>query len=59
MIKLMKQSDIMKCPHYIISPDHYREDGSCKCDDAEERARMVRDWGYSWESFKGIPLREE
>lgn len=58
-ILIMRQSDIAKCPFYILVPEHYREDGTCKCNDAEERAKMIREWGYSPEDFKDIPLREE
>ena len=47
----MKQSDIMSCPHVIISPDHYRADGSCKCNDPAEQERMISEWGYSREDF--------
>lgn len=32
-IKVMQQSDIMKCPSYILLPEHYRDDGSCKHDE--------------------------
>jgi hypothetical protein len=31
---------------------HYRADGSCKCDDPVEQARMIREWGYSESDFK-------
>ena len=34
------------CPHAIWDPDHYREDGSCKCDDKSET--VLRQWGYRW-----------
>ncbi len=52
-VRLIKQSDIAACPQYIMVPTHYRPDGSCKCDDATERAMMIREWGYSPDSFKG------
>jgi hypothetical protein len=32
-VRLIRQADIGKCPHFIMVPEHYREDGSCKCDD--------------------------
>lgn len=57
--RFIRQSDVMRCPFCILDPSHYREDGSCKCDDPEERKRMIREWGYSEEDFAGIPLREE
>jgi hypothetical protein len=52
------QSDLRKCPFVILVPDHYREDGSCKCDDRAERAKMIAEWGYSDVDFNGIPLRK-
>jgi hypothetical protein len=57
-IRIMKQSDMLRCPHVIMLPSHYREDGSCKCDDPDERAMMIREWGYTKKSFKGVPLRK-
>ncbi len=51
-VRLLKQSDIGKCPHLIFVPEHYRDDGSCKCNDPEEQARMIREWGYSAEHFR-------
>jgi hypothetical protein len=56
-VRLIKQSDIRKCPHFILVASHYRPDGSCKCDDAGEREMMIREWEYTPDSFAGIPLR--
>ena len=55
--RIMRQSDMLKCPFYIMDMFHYRDDGTCKCDDADERAKMIREWGYRKRDFKGIPLR--
>jgi len=52
----IRRGDIAKCKFFILSPEHYREDGSCKCNDREHRAKMIRDWGYTEEHFEGIPL---
>jgi hypothetical protein len=54
----MPQSMIGGCPFVIFQPDHYRADGSCKCDDPHERKKMIEEWEYSEEDFEGIPLRE-
>ena len=56
-IRYMKQSDMLRCKFCIIDPDHYRDDGTCKCDDAEHRKMMIREWGYKSRQFKDIPLR--
>ena len=42
----MKQADIQACPHAIFVPEHYRTDGSCKCDDPNEA--VMAEWGYTW-----------
>lgn len=56
-IRILNNSDIGKCKFFIFQPDHYREDGSCKCDDHEHRAMMIREWGYSKADFENVPLR--
>jgi hypothetical protein len=48
---VMRHSDIRACPHVIFTPEHYRPDGSCKCDDPVEQERMIREDGYSREDF--------
>ena len=50
-VKVIKQSDISACPHVIMVPSHYRDNGSCKCDDPTEQAMMIREWGYSKSDF--------
>lgn len=55
--RMIKQSDIGKCRFFILVPEHYREDGSCKCDDATHRKMMIRKWGYKTKDFKNIPVR--
>jgi hypothetical protein len=55
----IKHKDLRSCPHTILVPEHYREDGSCKCDDAEHRTLMIREWEYSPEDFADVPLRDE
>lgn len=35
-----------RCPHAIIVPSHYRDDGSCRCDDPTHTE--MEEWGYSW-----------
>lgn len=45
-VREVSQSDIAKCPHVIFVPDHYRPDGSCRCNDPTH-ADMA-EWGYEW-----------
>lgn len=46
-IRILHSKDIQKCPHVIMVPEHYREDGSCRCTDPDHK-EMV-EWGYVWE----------
>lgn len=57
-VRYLDQAKINGCPFYIMVAEHYRADGSCKCDDAEHRAMMIREWDYEPSQFDGIPLRE-
>ena len=58
-IRYISLADIQRCRFSIIVPEHYRDDGSCKCNDAEHRKMMIRDWEYSRKDFRGIPLKGE
>lgn len=46
-IRAIKQQLIMECPHYIIMPQHYRDDDSCRCDDPTHTE--MEEWGYAWD----------
>lgn len=50
-VRTIKHSDIGACPHVIMVPSHYRDSGQCKCNDPDEQARMIRDWGYKASDF--------
>jgi hypothetical protein len=45
-VRDINQRDLLACPHAILVADHYREDGTCRCDDPEN-AEMA-EWGYTW-----------
>jgi hypothetical protein len=51
-VRTLKHSDLARCPFTIFVASHYREDGTCKCNDPEERERMKREWDYTDEAFK-------
>ncbi len=51
-VRMIKQSDIGKCPFVIFDPSHYRDDGTCKCNDPEHREMMKREWEYTDDDFK-------
>lgn len=56
---IIPQAVLVGCKFNIFAPEHYRKDGSCKCDDAEHRKHMIAEWEYRAEDFKDIPLRGE
>lgn len=37
-----------RCPHAIFVGEHYRANGSCRCDDPS--ATVMAEWGYVWNS---------
>jgi hypothetical protein len=49
-VRVIRQADMLACPHCIMDPQHYREDGTCKCDDAGES--IMASWGYRWNEDK-------
>ena len=46
--------DPRRCPFLIWNPDHYRQDGSCMCNDEEHRKKVMRSWGYRAADFKRV-----
>ena len=38
--------NVADCPFFIMMPEHFRDDGTCRCDDPAHRATM-KEWGYS------------
>jgi hypothetical protein len=57
-VRVIKQSQFLKCPFVIMDLSHYREDGTCRCDDPDHRKLVMWKWGYRAHHFKGIPLRD-
>lgn len=35
-VRVIKMSDIALCPSLILVPEHYRDDGSCRCDEEDD-----------------------
>jgi len=40
-------SSVAKCPYLILEAQHYRADGSCRCDDPLHTVML--EWEYSWD----------
>lgn len=51
-MRTLKQSSILACPFVIIDAEHYREDETCRCNDAAEQQRMREEWEYTDEIFR-------
>jgi hypothetical protein len=45
-----------RCPFCIFDGSHYRDDGSCKCNDPEEQKRLIRTAGYHKRDFQKLGL---
>ena len=56
-IVTIKNSDIGKCPHVIMVPEHYNNDGTCRCNDADHQD--MEEWGYKWDGKSWIAPEEE
>lgn len=48
--RTLRVSDVRACPWLIMVPEHYREDGSCRCDDPDH-VEMV-EAGYEWDGSR-------
>jgi len=46
-IRSIEQSSMLKCPHCIMMPEHYRADESCRCNDPDHKD--MSEWGYTWD----------
>ena len=55
-VRKIKQLMFHNCPFFIMIPEHYREDGSCKCNDPEHRKMMKKEWGYTNKSFRDVGI---
>jgi hypothetical protein len=42
-VRVISQSDISNCPYHITLAEHYRQDGSCRCDDPKH-TEMADGW---------------
>jgi len=51
-VRYISQNSIKRCPHFIMVPEHYRPDETCKCNDKNET--VMGEWGYRWNDKKGI-----
>lgn len=48
----VSQASMLACPFVIMEFEHYRENGTCRCDDPVEQARLIREYDYTPEHFE-------
>ena len=48
----VSQASMLACPFAIMDFEHYRPDGSCRCDDPDEQERLIREFDYTPSDFK-------
>ena len=51
-VRMIRQSAIQACPHYILVPEHYAADGTCRCTDPTH-AEMA-EWGYTFDGTRWV-----
>lgn len=44
----MAERNVRRCRWLIMVASHYRDDGTCRCDDPEHTE--MQEWGYTWDS---------
>jgi len=50
-IRALTRSQIAACPHFIMDPGHYKEDGTCLCFDKDEQERILAEKRLRREKF--------
>lgn len=57
-IRVIKHSDIMRCPRSIWAPDHYKASGTCLCNDPDEIARVLAERQIRRVKYENIIARQ-
>ena len=55
-LREIPRTSIANCPFAIFGSQHYRDDGTCKCNDPDERVMLMRDWGYAPVDFERVGI---
>lgn len=50
------RSAMLACPFVLIDLEHYRPDGSCRCNEPAEQARLIREYDYTPAMFAALDL---
>lgn len=46
--RIIRTSDIMRCPKHSLSPSHYRDDGTCECKPRRELWAVAAEITVKW-----------
>ena len=49
-VRIIRQADMLACPHVIMMPEHYLASGACRCTDADHT--VMAEWGYVWDGTR-------
>lgn len=58
-VKIIKSETIRKCPHFILAPDHYKEDGSCLCFDLGHQEKLRTEREIRSNKYKQVAMRQK
>jgi len=53
-IRTVYSTDVERCPKHSLSPTHYRDDGSCRC---EERPACQEQVAQLWDDLQAARER--
>jgi hypothetical protein len=49
-VRTLSRSAMLACPHFIMVPEHYRDDDTCRCDDPDHL--VMAEWEYTWDGSR-------
>jgi hypothetical protein len=55
-VREIKNDDIRACPFTILVQEHYRENGTCKCNNRAHRDYMIKNWEYTEQDFEKMGI---
>lgn len=54
-VRIISSSDVARCPKTSLSHDHYRDDGTCRCDEREAcQAQVDQLWADLQEAREAL-----
>lgn len=45
-VRTLSSEAVKGCSFFILDPEHYRDSGTCRCDDPDHE--IMDAWGYLW-----------